>query len=156
MIGLPDQEAGPMLFGRSILVRSAWRFSLLLPVLTFFLLTSCSEDAPNKVAAPPDTTPPVITSGPDASFTQTGVRVTWTTDEPSDAVLQISASGDFSYAIFHIGPSGVTDHAILLEHDPNRYGDEFVPGATYQYRARSTNDAGLTSEWVTGTFTFQP
>jgi len=144
-----------MLFGRSI-SRGGGRTYLPLASLALMILTSCSEHDPYRAPAPPDTTPPVITSGPDVSLTQTGVTLTWTTDELSHDLLQISANGDFSSAILHVSPALVTDHALALEYNPNRYGEELTPGVAYQFRIRSTNEANLSSAWVTGAFTFQP
>jgi hypothetical protein len=152
---VPDQGGLTMLFGRLISVGSCVRSSLLLLLILF--LTGCSEEEPYRITTLPDTTPPVITSGPHVALTQTRVTVTWRTDDLSHGNLQISGNGDFSSAIHYMSPSLSVDHSISVESDPNSYGgEEFTSGVTYTYRVRGTNQADLTSDWVTGTFKFQP
>lgn len=86
--------------------------------------------------------PPAITSGPVLSdLTQTGVSVTWTTDRASTSVVEYGPVPSYGFVAF--GTEG-TSHWVVL--------DRLVPGATYQFRVRSTA-SNLTAASSESTFT---
>ncbi len=80
-----------------------------------------------------DTTPPVITNIPGASgVTDTTATITWTTDEPSDSVVQYGLTT--SYGSTRTLDTDVVSHSVQLQ--------GLSDDTTYQFRVRSTDIAG--------------
>jgi hypothetical protein len=64
-------------------------------VLALLALADAGAQSPLVAAQPPDTIPPVITSGPTLAWVAfTDASVVWTTDEPSGGRLELAASPD--------------------------------------------------------------
>jgi hypothetical protein len=83
-----------------------------------------------KSISTPDTTPPVITSGPIVSSkTDTTAVMEWTTDEVSDSVIEYGLTT--SYSSSQSDPTDVTYHSIALT--------GLSPLTTYHYRVSSTD-----------------
>jgi len=84
-----------------------------------------------------DTTPPVITSGPDVSnITTTSAVVTWHTDEASSSVVEYGTEPE--YGLTAEGEDNVTEHSVPLS--------SLSPDTAYYYRVGST-DASDNTVW---------
>jgi len=114
---------------------------------TFQVKSSDNATTPNTATAGPftfetladgssDTTPPVITVGPDASPLDTQATITWTTDENSTTVVQFreGASGP-PWTPQSIG-NNVTDHSLLLS--------GLTPDTIHYYQVQSVDGSGNT------------
>ncbi|MBM4249663.1 MAG: hypothetical protein FJ149_09590 [Euryarchaeota archaeon] len=86
--------------------------------------------------ATPDTTAPRITAVTFSNLTNTSVLVTWTTDEPSDSLVEYGTS------VFY--DRNQTSRLFVLEHAILVTGLE--PGTTYHFRVRSTDPSGNTAD----------
>ena len=97
--------------------------------------------------AAPDTVPPVITVGPDATEADCSALVTWTTDENSTSVVQYEASAAVPpYDLSATGTANTKDHSVVLP--------ALLPGTTYHYRVASTDASGNGPTYSSdGTFT---
>ena len=113
-------------------------------------------EGPNEVAAaglpktyalddaggPPDTTPPVISNVQSSAVTSTGATVTWTTDEPSNSVVNYGLTT--SYGSTSSNASDVTSHSITLT--------GLSANTLYHYQVQSTDGSGNLA--TSGDFTF--
>ncbi|MFC1877501.1 fibronectin type III domain-containing protein, partial [Thermodesulfobacteriota bacterium] len=80
-----------------------------------------------------DTTPPVIINIPGAnSVTDTTATITWTTDEPSDSVVQYGLTTN--YGSSRTLDTDVVSHSVQIQ--------GLGADTTYQFRVRSTDIAG--------------
>ena len=92
-----------------------------------------STDETFTTSAEADTTPPVI-SGVDASgVTDSGVTVTWSTDEPATSQVEYGQSGAYG-SVSTLDPAAVTSHSVTLS--------DLSPGVEYHYRVKSKDEAG--------------
>lgn len=80
----------------------------------------------------PDTTPPVITSGPTAAAADCSATITWTTDEAATSGVAYGTTTAYGNTASTAGHS--TSHSVVLT--------GLVPSATYHYQVSSTDAAG--------------
>jgi hypothetical protein len=104
--------------------------------------TRSSADFTFTTAAP-DTTPPTISSVSSSSITARSARITWTTDEPATAGVDYGTST--AYGLSTNRTSLATSHTMSLQN--------LTPGALYNYRVRSADNAGNVRTSVNFTFT---
>lgn len=96
----------------------------------------------DDVAAPPDTTPPVISNVQATAITASGATITWTTDEPSDSVVEYGLTTAYGSSVSNA--TNVTSHSLPLTG---------LSGNTlYHYRVKSTDAAGNTTTSVDHSF----
>ena len=107
------------------------------------------SQGPNEVAAaglprtialddtggPPDTTPPVISNVQASAITGSGATITWTTDEPSNSVVEYGLTT--SYGSTTSNSTNVTSHTIQLS--------GLSAHTLYHYRVKSTDAASNTA-----------
>jgi len=129
-------------------------------LIALCLVVSCTDD-PYKPK--PDTTAPVLLSGPTISnITQHSATVSWTTDDPSTSVVTFS-SDTASLALWDfLVPAKdmnlVREHSILIASSSiDVYGvDEIPPETLVYYDVASRNGAGLTTRTPRNSFTTLP
>lgn len=80
----------------------------------------------------PDTTPPVIVSGPSVTPFDCSATVTWITDEAATSVVDHGPTG--AYGSTASAPGYVTNHRVGLA--------PLAPGSTVHYRVSSTDPSG--------------
>jgi len=90
-----------------------------------------------------DTAPPTISGVAAANITQSSGTITWTTDEPSNSVVEYGTTTSYGSTIFDA--TLVTNHSITLT--------GLSAGTTYHYRVKSTNVLGNTATSSDYTFT---
>ncbi|MBN1246105.1 MAG: hypothetical protein JXC32_00515 [Anaerolineae bacterium] len=91
-----------------------------------------------------DDSPPVITRGPEAfDIAQTSAQIRWWTDEASDSLV-VYGTRRGAFNLSATNTATVTQHAVTLK--------SLRPGVTYEYKVRSTDDAGNTVESRPRTF----
>ena len=96
----------------------------------------------DDVAAPPDTTPPVISNVQATGITASAATITWITDEASNSVVEYGLTT--SYGSTASNATNVTSHTIPLAG---------LSGNTlYHYRVKSTDAAGNTATSVDHSF----
>ncbi len=96
----------------------------------------------DDVAAPPDTTPPVISNVQATGITASGATITWTTDEASDSVVEYGPTTSYGSSVSNA--TNVTSHSIPLSG---------LSGNTlYHYRVKSTDAAGNAATSVDHSF----
>lgn len=96
----------------------------------------------DDVAAPPDTTPPVISNVQATAITASGATITWTTDEPSDSVVEYGLTTAYGSSVSNA--TNDTSHSLPLTG---------LSGNTlYHYRVKSTDAAGNTTTSVDHSF----
>lgn len=96
----------------------------------------------DDVAAPPDTTPPVISNVQATGITASGATITWTTDEASDSVVEYGPTTGYGSSVSNA--TNVTSHSIPLSG---------LSGNTlYHYRVKSTDAAGNAATSVDHSF----
>jgi len=81
--------------------------------------------------AGPDTTAPLITSGPTATPTDCSAVVSWGTDEPSDSLVNYGATA--AYGSSESDATLATQHAVVLS--------GLLPAATYHFQVESSDGA---------------
>lgn len=86
----------------------------------------------DNVAAPPDTTPPVISNVQATAITASGATITWTTDEPSESVVEYGLTTNYGSSTSNA--TDVTSHSIPLT--------GLTQNTLYHYRVKSTDAAG--------------
>ncbi len=92
----------------------------------------------------PDSDPPVILTGPDASPDDCTSLITWTTDENSDS--------DVEYGLTDPPSTLISDATLVTSHSVNLTG--LATGTTYYFRTGSTDSSSNGPTWSsTGTFT---
>ena len=92
-----------------------------------------------------DTTPPVITAGPQAtSITQTGATITWTTDEGADSQVEYGLTTGY-------GSQTALDTALVTSHSQPITG--LTAGTLYHYRVKSRDAASNLATGTDNTFT---
>lgn len=97
-------------------------------------MTGCGDDGGGGVS--PDTTAPVITSGPTVSLLTTGAAtITWSTNEASNSVVRYGP--DTTYAFSGSVATLDTGHEVTI-------GIGFEPDSTIYYRVESTDAASNT------------
>ena len=99
----------------------------------------------NEGGAGNDTTAPVISNIATSSVGDSGVTVTFTTNELSDSFVEYSTDSSFnkSQGVPTMIASGTT-HSVVLA--------GLSTGVTYNFRARSTDASGNTATSTAGTF----
>ena len=86
-----------------------------------------------QTRAVPDTTPPVITSGPNVAYLSSNlVIVTWTTNEVTNGVVNYGVASVYEQSIFD--SDLVTTHVVFLTN--------LLPGTGYGYQVVSTDASG--------------
>ncbi len=80
----------------------------------------------------PDTTPPVIVSGPSAAAADCTATIAWTTDEDATSVVEYGP--DTAYGFTETVSGYATEHSVVLEN--------LTPGTAYHYRVLSADRAG--------------
>ena len=107
------------------------------------------SQGPNEVAAaglprtialddaggPPDTTPPVISNVQASAITGSGATITWTTDEPSNSVVEYGLTTSYGSTTSNL--TNVTSHTIQLS--------GLSAHTLYHYRVKSTDAASNTA-----------
>lgn len=78
-----------------------------------------------------DFTPPTIASTTVATTDSTWTRITWTTDELANSVVEYSTKADNSYASTSAAISMVVNHAVVVT--------DLKPGTDYVFRVKSTD-----------------
>jgi beta-lactamase superfamily II metal-dependent hydrolase len=96
----------------------------------------------DNIAAPPDTTAPVISNVQATAVTTSGATITWTTDEASDSVVEYGLTT--SYGSSTSNAADVTSHSIPLS--------GLTGNTLYHYRVISTDPAGNTTASVDRSF----
>ena len=100
-------------------------------------LFGTQETQPEPPQPPaPDTTPPVISAGPTAKVSATGVTITWRTDEAADSQVEYGTSTNYG-SLSALDPKKVTDHSVTLAME------KLSAETTYHYRVISRDTAGL-------------
>jgi PGF-pre-PGF domain-containing protein len=79
-----------------------------------------------------DTVPPVISNVTASSITTSSATITWTTDEPSDSIVEYGTT--IAYGLTSSDATLVTSHSRSLT--------GLSAGTTYHYRVKSTDNAG--------------
>jgi PGF-pre-PGF domain-containing protein len=79
-----------------------------------------------------DTVPPVISNVTASSITTSSATITWTTDEPSDSIVEYETT--IAYGLTSSDATLVTSHSRSLT--------GLSAGTTYHYRVKSTDNAG--------------
>jgi phosphodiesterase/alkaline phosphatase D-like protein len=102
-----------------------------------------SSDLTFTTAAPPDTTPPVISGLGVGSISPTGATVSWTTDEASDAQVEFGATSAY-------GSSTALDATLVIAHSQALTG--LAANSLYHYRVKSRDAAG--NQATSDDFTF--
>ena len=96
----------------------------------------------DDVAAPPDTTPPVISNVQANGITASGAIITWTTDEASNSVVEYGPTTSYGSSVSNA--TNVTSHSIPLSG---------LSGNTlYHFRVKSTDASGNTATSVDHSF----
>jgi hypothetical protein len=96
----------------------------------------------DDVAAPPDTSPPVISNVQATAITASGATITWTTDEAADSVVEYGLTTSYGSSVSNT--IDLTSHSIPLTG---------LSGNTlYHYRVKSTDAAGNTTTSVDHSF----
>src|SRR3972149_6077877 len=90
----------------------------------------------------PDSYPPVISSVAVSDVSQTSVKVTWTTDENANSVVEYGTTD--SYGATKSDTTMTTSHSLTL--------DGLSSNTTYHFNAKSTDSGGNTGE--SGDYTF--
>jgi hypothetical protein len=140
--------------GKEMLVTLKLRAFLLVIALT--LAVSCSDDDPTYKPKP-DTTAPVLLSGPTISnITQHSATVSWTTDDPSTSVVTFASDTTLWGFLVPVKDMNlVREHRLVIA--SNVYGeDEIPPGTLVYYDVASRNAAGLTTRTPLTSFTTLP
>lgn len=83
----------------------------------------------------PDTTPPVISEVATANITSTSATVNWTTDEPSNSVVNYGTTTALG--------STISDVAMVTSHSLNLTG--LAKNTTYYYEVQATDASGNTA-----------
>ena len=91
---------------------------------------------------PPDGTPPTLINVALSSIAATSCVVTWTTDEPANAIVEYGPAT--SYGSTMTDPAPITGHEITL--------NNLAPGTPYSYRVKSVDPAGNSSNFYEGSF----
>ncbi|MFN2525120.1 MAG: S8 family serine peptidase [Actinomycetota bacterium] len=114
-------------------------------------VSSPGSGTPNRllysgfISAEPDTTPPAITSGPNANnVTDVSADIVWTTDEASDSRVDYGTSSG-SYTESGTNTSMVTSHSLAVA--------GLTASTTYYYRVTSTDGAGNSVASAEASFT---
>jgi immunomodulating metalloprotease len=125
---------------------------------TLYHITASSTDAAGNgptlsgvldvmTNATPDTVIPTLSNVQVSDVTATRAVITWTTDEPTNAILLFVASGDSTANL-----QGDLDLSLAHEQAPNG----LMPDTTYLFFLFSIDVAGNTGQFVGGTFTTRP
>jgi hypothetical protein len=96
--------------------------------------TSSAAAAPEPPAPPKDTTPPVITKVTVKSKTPYTAVIDWTTDEPSDSVIDYGLDGNYGLSASQAGTA--TAHEVSLS------SSFLTPKALLHYRVKSADGSG--------------
>lgn len=104
--------------------------------------TTCSGDTAVAIIGP-DNTAPVISNITVSNITTSSVRITWTTDEAANSVVEYGLTN--SYGSTQSDSSLVTSHTIDLT--------GLSANTTYHYRVKSTDAANNTAQSSDNTFT---
>jgi len=79
-----------------------------------------------------DITPPVIKDVSTSSETETGVTITWTTNEPASSDVEYGKETDYGLTVSLAGLS--TNHSVVLS--------DLEPNTAYHFRVKSSDQAG--------------
>ena len=107
-------------------------------------LSSYSAIISATTQAPPDTTPPVISSVSASSITSSGATVSWTTNEASDTQVEYGTTTAYGNSTA-LNSSLVTSHSSLVS--------GLSSNTTYNYRVKSRDAAGNLAISPNSTFT---
>ena len=106
-----------------------------------------SADFTFTTAAPPDTTPPVISGVSSTGITASGATINWTTNEPSDSRVEYGTTTAYD-SFTTLDPSLVTAHSQGLS--------GLTASTLYHYRVNSKDAAGNAAVSADFTFTTPP
>lgn len=84
-----------------------------------------------NAAAPPDTTPPVISGVSATAITDTSATIDWATDEPAESLVNYGATTAY----------GQNSSSTLLRTIHSRVLSSLTPNTTYHYRVTSVDNA---------------
>jgi hypothetical protein len=89
---------------------------------------------PTSTPSPPiaDTTPPVIKDVSTSSETETGVTITWTTNEPANSNVEYGKETNYGLSVSL--PDLTTNHSIIVR--------DLEPNAAYHFLVKSSDAAG--------------
>jgi hypothetical protein len=134
---------------------SSLRLHALPLLIALCLVVSCSDDDPTYKPKP-DTTAPVLLSGPTISnITQYSATVSWTTDDPSTSVVTFASDTTLWGFLVPVKDMNlVREHSLVIA--ANVYGGEIPPGTLVYYDVASRNAAGLTTRTPRNSFTTLP
>ncbi len=105
--------------------------------------TTCSGSLGTAISgAGADTTAPTISDIVVSDVTDSSVKITWTTNESSDSVIDYGKTSD--YGSTKSDSSSVTSHSISI--------DGLSANTTYHYNVKSKDSAGNTGESGNNTF----
>lgn len=106
---------------------------LLVFVLGFALGAGCGGGGDGGGGAGPDTTPPIITSGPSASgIDHQGATVRWSTNESATSVVKYGKTTSYTDSL--VSTSYVTSHSAVIS--------GLDPITLYHYKVYSADEAG--------------
>jgi hypothetical protein len=102
-----------------------------------------SGDYTFTTAAPPDTTPPVISAVAASSITASTATITWTTDEPATSQVEYGLTASY-------GSITTLDTNLVTSHSVNLTG--LAAATPYHYRVKSKDASG--NEAASGDYSF--
>lgn len=105
--------------------------------------TTCTGSLGTAISgAGADTTPPTISSLVVSDITDSGARITWTTDESSNTAVDYGTSDEYGSTV--TGDNSVTSHSVTIS--------GLSANTTYHYNAKSTDSSSNTAESGDNTF----
>jgi len=115
----------------------------LLPETTYYFEVQSTDASENTATDDnngsyytfPDTTAPIISNVASTDITDTTATITWTTDEPSDSVVNYGTTTALGNT--ESDPALVINHEIILS--------ELTENTTYYYEVQSTDEGGYTA-----------
>ncbi len=100
--------------------------------------------SPDATFTTTDVRAPVISGVMAAGITDNCATIVWTTDSPSESIVEFGASGSYGQ-MSDFGTSLVTEHSVVLS--------QLRAGTTYHYKVKSRDASGLWSASTDRTFT---
>ncbi|HWQ99984.1 MAG TPA: carboxypeptidase regulatory-like domain-containing protein, partial [Candidatus Methylomirabilis sp.] len=122
----------------------------LIPCASYHFQVTSADSSGNSASSgdytfsmPCDTSPPVIANVQAVNITDTGVVITWTTDESATSLVDYGTT--VSYGSQATVPGLVTSHSVTI--------NGLTPGTTYHYRVTSADASTNSATSVDFTFT---
>ncbi|OGL78486.1 hypothetical protein A3E39_00570 [Candidatus Uhrbacteria bacterium RIFCSPHIGHO2_12_FULL_60_25] len=107
------------------------------------LLGNSASSGDGTFTMPCDTTPPVISNVQAVNITDTGVVITWTTDEPATSLVDYGTT--VSYGSQATVPGLVTSHSVTI--------NGLTPGTLYHFKVTSADASANSASSADFTFT---